>query len=58
MKVPKTETGYEFEEFPVADIPKLSDLAFAKDGSLYVAHPGISDYWYNSVETKTGGFIR
>lgn len=58
LTVSKTESGYQFEEFPVADIPKLSDLAFAKDGSLYVAHHGISDYWYNAVEKKTGGFYK
>jgi putative heme-binding domain-containing protein len=58
VKVSQTANGYEFEEFPVADIPKLSDLAFAKDGSLYVAHHGISDYWYNAVEEKTGGFYK
>lgn len=58
VKITTKEHGLSFEEFPVADIPKLSDLAFGKDGSLYLAHHGVSDYWYNVVEEKTGGFYR
>lgn len=58
IKILNNAQGLVFEEFPVADIPKLSDLAFGRDGSLYVAHHGISDYWYNVVEEKTGGFYR
>lgn len=54
----KTDGSYSYEEFPVADIPKLSDLAFGKDGSLYVSHHGISDYWYNANPEKTGGFFK
>lgn len=58
VAIQKTAQGYEFEEFPVADIPKLSDLAFGKDGSLYLAQHGISDYWYNPTEEKTGAFYK
>ena len=58
VKMKKTASGFSFEEFPVADIPKLSDLAFGKDGSLYAANHGISDYWYNAVKEKTGGFYK
>lgn len=58
VTVQKTNDGYQFEELPVADIPKLSDLAFGSDGSLYLAQHGISDYWYNPIETKTGGFYK
>jgi putative heme-binding domain-containing protein len=58
VKIIKTASGFSFEEFPVADIPKLSDLAFGKDGSLYAAHHGISDYWYNAMDEKTGGFYK
>ncbi|MGZ5221226.1 MAG: c-type cytochrome, partial [Chitinophagaceae bacterium] len=42
----------------VADIPKLSALAFASDGALYLAHHGVADYWYNSIEKETGGFYK
>lgn len=49
---------YIYKEYAVADIPKLSALSFGKDGSLYFAHHGISDYWYNSIEEKTGGFYK
>lgn len=58
VKIEKTEQGYQFKEFPVADIPKLSDLTFGKDGSLYLAQHGISDYWYNPTEEKTGAFYK
>lgn len=43
-----------FEEIPVADIPKLSDLAFGKDGGLYLASHGKADYWYNAVYEDQG----
>ncbi len=49
---------YSYEEFPVADIPKLSGLTFGNDGNLYLSHHGVSDYWYNSTEEKTGGFYK
>lgn len=54
----ENDTTYHFKETAVADIPKLSALAFGKDGSLYIAHHGRADYWYNSVEQKSGGFYR
>jgi len=50
--------NYSFKEFPVADLPKLSALAFGKDGHLYVAHHGYSDYWYNPIEERSGGFYK
>lgn len=49
---------YSYEEFPVADIPKLSALAFGNDGSLYVAQHGKSDYWYNAVYDDQGAFYK
>ena len=58
IAIQKTGNGYTFKESPVADIPKLSGLAFGRDGSLYLAYHGISDYWYNSVEEKSGGFYK
>jgi putative heme-binding domain-containing protein len=54
----KADGSYGYEEFPLADIPKLSDLTFGKDGSLYVSSHGVSDYWYNPTEEKTGGFYK
>jgi len=50
--------SYLYKEIAIADIPKLSGLAFAKDGSLYVAHHGVTDYWYNSVNKESGGFYK
>lgn len=59
VKMNKKQDGtYTLQEIPVVDIPKLSDLTFGKDGSLYVAHHGKSDYWYNPTENKTGGFFK
>jgi putative heme-binding domain-containing protein len=54
----RSDGGYTYHEFPLADIPKLSGIAFGPDGSLYLAHHGISDYWYNSVTEKTGGYYK
>ena len=54
----QTNGSYTYKEFPVADIPKLSGLAFSNDGSLYLAHHGVSDYWYNSITDKTGGYYK
>ena len=54
----ESDDGYIFEEFTIADIPKLSDLAFGKDGNLYVAHHGQADYWYNAVYSDQGGFYK
>lgn len=52
------DNRYTFEEYTIADIPKLSDLAFGKDGNLYVAHHGQADYWYNAVYKEQGGFYK
>ena len=54
----QSDNTYTFEEYTIADIPKLSDLAFGKDGSLYVAHHGQADYWYNAVYDNQGGFYK
>jgi putative heme-binding domain-containing protein len=50
--------SYTYKEFPVADIPKLSNLAFGNDGSLYVANHGKADYWYNAVYENQGNFYK
>ncbi|WP_237144573.1 DUF7133 domain-containing protein [Pontibacter pamirensis] len=50
--------SYAYKEFPVADIPKLSDLAFGKDGALYVANHGKADYWYNAVYENEGSIYK
>jgi putative heme-binding domain-containing protein len=50
--------NYSFKEFPVADIPKLSNLAFGKDGSLYLAQHGKTDYWYNAIHENEGTFYK
>jgi putative heme-binding domain-containing protein len=55
---PGEKKGYKFREHPVADIPKLSGIAFGSDGSLYVAQHGVSDYWYNSTQPQSGGFYK
>jgi putative heme-binding domain-containing protein len=49
---------YQYKEHAVADIPKLSDLAFGKDGSLYLAQHGKADYWYNAVYENEGAFYK
>jgi putative heme-binding domain-containing protein len=49
---------YSFKETPVADIPKLSALAFGNDGNLYVAQNGKADYWYNSIYENQGAFYK
>lgn len=54
----KQEGGIEYAEYPVADIPKLTDLTFAKDGSLYAATHGVADYWYNPIQESSGGFYK
>jgi putative heme-binding domain-containing protein len=59
LRIVKQDNGtYTFEEQAIADIPKLSDLAFGANGELYLAHHGLSDYWYNVTEEKTGGFYK
>jgi putative heme-binding domain-containing protein len=52
------DSTYQFEEYTIADIPKISDLAFGKDGSLYLAHHGKADYWYNAIYKEQGGFYK
>lgn len=50
---------YKIDEFPVAtNLPKLSDLAFGHDGSLYATHVGRSDYWYQPLEEPDGAIYR
>jgi putative heme-binding domain-containing protein len=49
---------YAYAEYTIADVPKLSDLAFGKDGNLYVANHGQADYWYNAVYNEQGGFYK
>lgn len=54
----QSDGTYEYKEYTLADVPKLSDLAFGKDGNLYLAHHGKADYWYNSVYKEEGGFYK
>lgn len=54
----QSDGSYAYQEFAIADIPKLSDLAFGSDGSLYLAHHGKTDYWYNSILPEQGGFYK
>lgn len=51
---------YAYEESPVADIPKLADLAFGQDGSLYAAQNGKASYWYEPIpeESNQGRFYK
>jgi putative heme-binding domain-containing protein len=49
---------YTFTEIPVADLPKISDIEFGKDGALYVVQHGMADYWYNAVYENQGGFYK
>lgn len=59
VQVKRTPEGnYTYEESPIADIPKISDLAFSKDGSLYLARHGKTDYWYNVVYDNQGTFYK
>lgn len=50
--------SYSYQEFAVADIPKLSNLVFGKDGSLYLSQHGMADYWYNAVYEDQGNFYK
>lgn len=52
------DNTYQFTEYTIADIPKISDLAFGKDGNLYLAHHGKTDYWYNAIYKEQGGFYK
>jgi putative heme-binding domain-containing protein len=54
----QADGSYQYQEYTIADVPKLADLAFGKNGALYVAHHGKADYWYNSVYKEQGGFYR
>ena len=54
----QSDGTYTYQEFPVADIPKLSGLAFGKDGSLYLAQHGKADYWYNVIYENEGAFYK
>jgi putative heme-binding domain-containing protein len=54
----QTDGKYSYQEYTIADIPKLSDLAFGKDGNLYLAHHGEADYWYNAIYKDQGGFYK
>jgi putative heme-binding domain-containing protein len=49
---------WSIEEHAVADLPKLSDIAFGPDGALYAAHHGKADYWYNAVFDHQGHFYK
>ncbi len=52
------DSTYQFVEYTIADVPKISDLAFGKDGNLYLAHHGQADYWYNAIFKEQGGFYK
>lgn len=59
ISIKKSQGGtYQYEETPLADIPKLSGLTFSRNGDLYLAHHGRSDYWYNPTEETSGGFYK
>src|SRR5690606_24472320 len=49
---------YAGTESLIADLPKRPALTFGPDGSLYGAHHGKADYWYNSVLDRQGCFYR
>jgi len=56
--IPQQDGSFTYNEYTIADIPKLADLAFGKDGNLYLAHHGEADYWYNSIYPRQGGFYK
>lgn len=59
LEIEPSNTGeYIFWEYPIAEIPKLSGLAFGKDGSLYASQHGKADYWYNAVYENEGAFYK
>ena len=59
VKLTRSPNGsYSYEESPIADVAKISDLAFGKDGSLYLARHGKTDYWYNVVYDNEGTFYK
>jgi len=49
---------FTYQEYTIADMAKISDLAFSKEGHLYLAHHGEADYWYNSIYPRQGGFYK
>jgi putative heme-binding domain-containing protein len=49
---------YDFKEVPIAELSKISDLEFGKDGSLYVSQHGMADYWYNVTYENQGNFYK
>jgi len=59
LQVDRTQDGsYQIKEYPIADIPKISDIAFGKDGNLYLSSHGKADYWYNVVYENQGSFYK
>ena len=59
IEIKRKEDGdYQYIEMPVAEVAKVSDLQFGKDGSLYVARHGMADYWYNVVYEDQGTFYK
>jgi putative heme-binding domain-containing protein len=54
----KADGGFSYREYTVADVAKLSDLAFGKDGNLYLASHGKTDYWYNAALPEQGAFYK
>ncbi len=59
VSISKAPDGsYSYFEFPVVDIPKVSDLAFGKDGALYATMHGKADYWYNAVYEDQGDIYK
>ncbi len=50
---------YGADEIPVmANLPKLSDLAFGANGDLYVTQAGKTDYWYQALGEPDGAIYR
>lgn len=59
VEVTRSDDGrYRYREIPLADISKISDLTFGKDGNLYLANHGKADYWYNVVYENQGSFYK
>jgi putative heme-binding domain-containing protein len=54
----KADGGFSYREYTVAEVAKLSDLAFGKDGNLYLASHGKTDYWYNAALPEQGAFYK
>ena len=59
VRITRHDDGtYGYREFPVLDLPKLADLAFGPNGSLYLAQHGKSDYWKNRARSTRWSTIR